>query len=220
MLKSFRTDIDNLKKKHLLINTYVDKYYDKHAENDFLGFFTRVIRKLADCERGSIFITDMGEETVWIEAGTEIERKEITVPRDSSMVGRVISSGKAEINNKMADKEGAHKDIDSSTGYSTNNAICVPVISLDGKKVTGAIQVLNKKKGGKFTRNDQKWLEEVAENIALNIEHAFLQQETLSMVDATFSVFTKLLNTLIIVTWVSIIGMTIASVFLYDILSS
>ena len=113
MLKHFRKDINDLKKKHLLVNTYVEKYYEKFAENDFLDFFTRIICELVDCERSSIFITDLGEETVWLEVGTGIGRKQITVPRDSSMVGRVISGGKAEICNNMADREGAHKEVDS-----------------------------------------------------------------------------------------------------------
>ncbi len=88
------------------------------------------------------------------------------------MVGRVISGGKAEISNNMADREGAHKEVDSSTGYSTYSAICVPVISLDGAQVTGAIQVLNMKNRGEFNQGDQKWLEDIAENLQLNIEHA------------------------------------------------
>ena len=117
MLKQFRRDIDKLREKHRLINTYVENYYDKSAEKDYLNFFINIINKLVNGERSSIFISDMENEMVWLEAGTGIERKQITVPKDGSMVGRVISSGKPEINNNMALQEGAHKGVDSATGF-------------------------------------------------------------------------------------------------------
>ena len=136
MLKQFRKDIDILREKHQLINTYVENYYDKSAEKDYLNFFISIISKLINAERSSIFISDIEDETVWLEAGTGIERKQITVPKDSSMVGRVISSGKPEINNTMAVQEGTHKGVDSATGFSTRNAICVPVVNRQRRLVS------------------------------------------------------------------------------------
>lgn len=215
MLKQFRKDIELLREKHRLINTHVEKYYDKSSEKDYLNFFISIISKIVKGERSSIFINDIENETVWLEAGTGIERKQITVPRDSSMVGRVILSGKSEINNNMTVQEGTHKEIDSSTGFSTRNAICVPVKSQDRKHITGAIQVLNKESGGTFNIDDEKWLENIGEHIQSYIEHAYLHQETLSLMDKVFNTSGQLLTILGVITIVSTTGFIFISAITY-----
>ena len=220
MLKQFRRDVDILREKHRLINTYVENYYDKSAEKDYLNFFISIINKLVNGERSSIFISDMENEMVWLEAGTGIERKQITVPKDSSMVGRVISSGKSEINNNMAVQEGTHKSVDSATGFSTRNAICVPVKSLDRECVTGAIQVLNKENGGVFNEDDKKWLENIAEHMQSYIEHVYLNQETLSVMDKVCNTSSKLLTILGVMTLLSMTGFIFVSAITYGLLSN
>ena len=158
-------------------------------------------------ERSSIFISDPEKNTVWLEVGTGIDRKQITVHKEGSMVGGVMACGEAHISNDMEAQEGAHKEVDSSTGFSTRNAICVPVKSLDGKRVTGAIQVLNKNNGEPFNKDDQKWLEDVARNLQFNIEHIYLQQETMSMVDKVFHSISQLWTILVAVTLASMTGL-------------
>ena len=207
MLKKFRKSIEKLKDENQLINAHAETYYDESAEKDYLDFFLRVINRLLDGERSSIFISDPKNDTVWLEVGTGIERKQITVPKEGSMVGGVIVCGEAHISNDMAAQEGAHKEVDSTTGFTTHNAICVPVKSLDGKRITGAIQVLNKKNGESFNENDLKWLEDIAQNLQFNIEHIYLQQETLSIVDKVFNAVNQLWTILVAVTLVSMTGL-------------
>ena len=122
------------------------------------------------------------------------------------MVGGVISCGEAHISNDMEAQEGAHKDVDSATGFVTHNAICVPVKSLDGKRITGAIQVLNKKNAESFNEDDQKWLEDIAQNLQFNIEHIYLQQETMSVVDKAFHAISRLWTILVAVILASMTG--------------
>ena len=207
MLNDFRKNMDQLREKNALISSQVETYYDESAEKDYLDFFTRIINKLVDSERSSIFINNPENETVWLEVGTGVERKQITVPKQGSMVGTVIASGKAEINNEMMSQEGAHKNVDTSTGFVTRNAICVPVKSLDGKQVTGAIQVLNKGNDDSFNDEDQKWLEDIAQNIQFNIEHVYLQQETLGIMDKVLTAFGQLWTTFIVVVMASMAGL-------------
>lgn len=215
MLKNFRASIDKLKEENKLINSHVETYYDESAEKDYLDFFTRIINKLVNSERSSIFISDPENDTVWLEVGTGIERKQITVPKDGSMVGGVIACGEAHISNDMGTQEGAHKKVDSATGFTTHNAICVPVKSLDGKRTTGAIQVLNKKDGESFNEDDQKWLEDIAQNLQFNIEHIYLQQETMSIVDKVFKAINQLWTILVAVTLVSMAGLSLFLISLW-----
>lgn len=207
MLKKFRKSIDKLKEQNQLINARVETYYDESAEKDYLDFFTRVINRLLDGERSSIFISDPENNTAWLEVGTGIERKQITVPKEGSMVGGVIACGEVHITNDMEAQEGAHKEVDSATGFTTHNAICVPVKSLDGKRITGAIQVLNKKSGEPFNAHDQKWLEDIARNLQFNIEHIYLQQETLTIVDKVFNAINQLWTILVAVVLASMTGL-------------
>lgn len=197
MLRNVRESINKLKEKHRLINSHVENYYDESTEQEHLEFFTRIINRVVQGERSSIFINDPEKESVWLEVGTGIESRQITVPREGSMTGRVIASGMAEINNEMETHYGIHKEVDSSTGFTTRNSICVPVKSLDGKQVTGVIQVLNKENDGLFDEGDQKWLEEIAKHIQLNIENIYLHQESMSITDKALEAFTKLWNILI-----------------------
>lgn len=207
MLKNIRNSVHKLKEQHQLINSHVEAYFDESADKDYLGFFTRILNKIVHGERSSIFINDPNKETVWLEVGTGVQRKEITVPSETSMVGRVIASGKAEINDDLSDQEGAHQDVDSSTGSIMRNAICVPVKSLDGKEVTGAIQVLNKANGESFNEEDQKWLEDIARNIQFKIEHVYLQQESMSVTDKVFEAFSKLWSIFLVTTAIAIAGL-------------
>lgn len=185
MLKNIRESVHKLKEEHELINSHIDTYYDESAEDNYLDFYTRLITKLLRGERGSIFINDPQDETVWSEVGTGTNRKHVTVHKENSMVGRVISSGEAEISNDMEDQEGAR------------NAICVPVKSMDKKQVTGVIQVVNKEGKESFDKEDQKWLEDIAHNIQFNIEHISLHQGSLNITDKIFEAIGKLFKVLV-----------------------
>jgi GAF domain-containing protein len=200
MLKNLRESISKLEEEHELINAHLEEYYDESAENNYLDFFTRIISKVADGEKSSIFINDRENESVWHEVVTGTGQKHIHESKDDTMVNKVIATGKAEINNDMVDQKEAH---------TARNAICVPVKSLDGKRVTGVIQVLNKGNGGSFNEDDQNWLEDIAQNIQFNIEHISLHQGSLSITDKVFGVFSKLWTLLTILFLVSVAGFTL-----------
>ncbi len=215
MFKKFRKEMNDLKQKRQFVNTYMDKYHDDSAKHDFFSFFVRIICKIIAGERCGIYITDLENKTVWLEAGTGFERKEIAVPlTTNSMVGKVISTGTAIINNDMAAQEGFHKNVDSSSGLETRNGICVPVKSLSNDRVTGAIQMLNKENGEVFTEKDQQWLEYIAENIQFNIEQTFLQQETLSLMDRISSTLSKLWLIFLITVLLFLVAMFVGSIVL------
>ncbi|MBW2506601.1 MAG: sigma-54-dependent Fis family transcriptional regulator, partial [Deltaproteobacteria bacterium] len=65
------------------------------------------------------------------------------------------------------------------TGFVTNNMICAPIKSATTHGITGAIQILNKRLSGTFTKEDMSQLEEVAKYLALSIENIIINQEIL-----------------------------------------
>ena len=55
-------------------------------------FFVRILPKLFEAERCTVFIIEMGTEKICSMYGTGIEGKRIEPPRKGSIVGKVITS--------------------------------------------------------------------------------------------------------------------------------
>ena len=81
--------------------------------------------------------------------------------------------------------------MDEKTGFVTRDILCIPIKSLDGAEVTGAVQILNKKGGGTFNDEDRMLLEEMAHFLELTIENIFFNQETANVLDNMHSMMTK-----------------------------
>ena len=109
-------------------------------------------------------------------SGTGLNEKQLQVPTKNSIVGRVMSSGEHVIEDDLEDQVGAHDIVAVKTGFVTRTALCVPVHGVTTKKVVGAIQVLNKRRGC-FDDADRKILETLAFHLEMNIENIFLRQE-------------------------------------------
>jgi transcriptional regulator with GAF, ATPase, and Fis domain len=142
-------------------------------------FYVKILPKIMGAERCTIYIIEMATEKICSIFGTSLEERQIEPPRDGSIVGEVISSGKGIIVNDMETREGFHTHVDTETGFSTRNMICTPIKSVSTHGVTGAIQVLNKRLHGSFTKDDLAQLEEVANYLALSIENIIINQEIL-----------------------------------------
>ena len=154
---------------------------DPKRESAFLEFYVRLIPRVLNAERCSVFVLDPASNKVWLKAGTALRERGIEVPLDNSIVGEVIVSGKPVITSDLQSRDGAHKTVDTTTGFVTREIICVPIRSADGTKVTGAIQVLNRKGGGRFTEEDQSFLAEVGEHFQGIVESIFVSQEAVGM---------------------------------------
>jgi transcriptional regulator with GAF, ATPase, and Fis domain len=144
-----------------------------------IKFYVKILPKITGAERCTIYIIEMATEKICSIFGTGLEERQIEPPRDGSIVGEVISSGKGIIVNDLETRDGFHTHVDTETGYSTRNMICVPIKSASTHGVTGAIQVLNKRLHGSFTKDDLAQLEDVANYLALSIENIIINQEIL-----------------------------------------
>ena len=142
-------------------------------------FYVKILPKITGAERCTIYIIEMSTEKICSIFGTGLEERQIEPPRDGSIVGEVISSGKGVLVNDLDTREGFHTNADEETGYSTRNMICAPIKSASTHGITGAIQVLNKRLHGSFAKEDLVQLEEVANYLALSIENIIINQEIL-----------------------------------------
>ncbi|MBI3044679.1 MAG: GAF domain-containing protein [Betaproteobacteria bacterium] len=154
---------------------------EPQSESKLLEFYVRLIPRVLDAQRCSVFIHDPANGKVWLKAGTGVTERGIEVSVKDSIVGDVIASGKPVIAIDLVSRDGAHKTVDTTTGFRTQDVICVPIHAKDRTKITGAIEVLNKNSGGKFNEQDQAFLEETAEHFQSAVESIFLTQEAVGM---------------------------------------
>lgn len=164
----------DLKAKH----ETVEKAWRKRDGNmELLQFFVAIMPKALDAERCSIFILDPQSDKVWVQCGTGLAEKTVEVPTSGSLVGRAVSTGKPIIEHDMENHVGPHDHVAVRTGFVTRNALCVPVHGLTTKRVTGAIQILNKRGSLKFGQEDLNTVEKLAFLLQMNIENIYLRQE-------------------------------------------
>jgi len=155
----------------------ISRVWRKTGNKELLQFFVDTMPKVLSAERCSIFILDPENKNVWLQCGTRLTEKQVTVPKHDSLVGRVISTGECEFETDMDTLVGSHGVVDMQTGFVTRSALCVPVHGITQDKVTGAIQVLNKLGGKSFGDEDRIILERLSRLLQLNIENIYLRQE-------------------------------------------
>lgn len=159
----------------------IDETWKNTGNKPLLNFLVDLIPRALECERCSIFILNPESDNVWLQCGTELEEREVTVRLNDSMVGRVISSGKFHVEHNMENRSGGHEWVDVQTGFVTHNAMCVPILSSSENEVIGVIQILNKKPNFEFEDEDREILEKLALHIHTNIENIFLRQQMVEL---------------------------------------
>jgi len=154
------------------------------GDDPLLDFYVRVMAKMLDAERCSIFIREPDSGKVWLKCGTALGQRDIVVDIDTSVVGKVVKTGETVFIENMEHLPGPHKAVDARTGFTTRNILCIPVTTLDGKIIAGAVQVLNKHGGTvRFNDEDETMLEDSAHFLQLAIETAYVNQLSAGALD-------------------------------------
>jgi len=154
---------------------------DPKQDTTLLDFYVRIAPRLLNAERCSIFIHDPQNQKIWLKTGTGVTERGIEVSVKDSVVGEVIATGKPVIARDLQSRDGTHKKVDTTTGFVSREIICVPIRSKDGGRITGAIQVLNKKSGAGFNEEDQAFLEEMGNHFQSIVESIYLGQQALDV---------------------------------------
>jgi len=177
---------------------YLDVDWQKE-EHPLLNFYVKIMPVVLNAERCSIFIHDPDKSITWLKVGTGLAERDIEVTGEyESVVGKVITTGEHKIVTGLdRDENGIHKQLADKTGFVTRDILCIPLKSLDGNKVTGAVQLLNKKDGTAFNDADLKLVEEVAHYLELTIENIYFNQEITGVLDTTFNLLEKITYILI-----------------------
>lgn len=156
---------------------------DADGEHKLFSFYNRIMTKVTNSERCSIFIHDPKRDSVWLKAGTGMEERDIEVPVQSSVAGEAILTGNTIVVANMDDHKSAHKTVQEATGFVTRNILCVPIKSPVLGQITGVFQLLNKNDNGEFTDQDISLAEEIAEHLQIETDRIFVDQEALELIE-------------------------------------
>jgi len=172
-----KSSLENKLEKIRAKQEKLEQSWKQTGNKELLQFFIDIMPRVLNVERCSIFILDPEEDKVWLQCGTGLEEKQVSVPTRGSVVGRVISSGQSWKDMELELSVGEHDVVSMKTGFVARNTLCVPVFGVTTNRVTGAIQVLNKIGSSGYTDDDEAILGRLAYQLQMNIESIFLRQE-------------------------------------------
>lgn len=155
--------------------------------NRLLNVFLEKICNTLKCDAGSVFLVDSQRDELKLVAAkgsADTMIHSIPFKIGNGICGRVVQTQEAKIVNNPQEEEFFNSNVDTVTGFKTNNILCVPMISTG--RVIGAIELLNKK--GKFTEEDLELVMLTASQISLVVETSRLYAEILKLKNFTDSI--------------------------------
>jgi Nif-specific regulatory protein len=125
--------------------------------------------KHVDAERATIFILDKTKGELWAKVALGVSD---TIRFDARLgiAGAVLIAGKALVVEDAYRSPLFYPSIDSLTGFHTRNIMSVPVRT-PKQEIFGVFQVLNKREG-KFTSEDEHFVQALANHAAIALENA------------------------------------------------
>eukprot|EP00002_Diphylleia_rotans_P016862 TRINITY_DN3276_c0_g1_i2.p1 TRINITY_DN3276_c0_g1~~TRINITY_DN3276_c0_g1_i2.p1 ORF type:complete len:789 (+),score=165.62 TRINITY_DN3276_c0_g1_i2:56-2422(+) len=118
-----------------------------------------LIQIVVGADRCSIYVHDStrSELCTLYSAGSDVMH--LRIPDSTGIAGSVFGSGQSvNIPDAYSDPR-FYSSVDQNTGYKTKSVLCSPIKIANGTKIAGVVQVLNKRGGGAFSREDERQLE-------------------------------------------------------------
>lgn|GEM_PF-3773153 len=143
-----------------------------------LNQIMNIIVELADCEKSSILLIDRktGELRFASASGTQFEMlKDIVVPRQGSIAGTVLETGKPVVISNAQNDPRLFKQVDRRVDQVTETLMGVPMEI--GGRIIGVLEALNKRGGRPFDQEDVETLQMFAPQAAAAIENTRLIEE-------------------------------------------
>src|SRR3989442_11887235 len=137
--------------------------------DELLNIITVEAAKLLDAERATIFLLDKDKGELWAKVALGVSD---TIRFDARLgiAGAVLIAAKPLVVEDAYKSPLFYPSIDSLTGYHTRNILSVP-LRTPKQEVIGVFQVLNKKEG-KFTTEDEHFVQALANQAAVALENA------------------------------------------------
>lgn len=130
--------------------------------------------KVLEAERTSIWVVDprSGELFTRVAEGMDAVR----VPKGKGIVGAVAESGQTVLIPDAYSDARFNPEVDRKSGFRTREILCVPLKDVEGKRVVGVLQALNKKDGA-LGSYDVELASIVGAQAGVALEQAALREE-------------------------------------------
>ena len=146
-----------------------------------LKYTMDMIREVMNVEAGSLLFLENNELEIAVAFNIKIKSmKKFRLKLGQGIAGYVAARGEAIIVNDTEKSSHFFPIIDEISGFTTQSALCVPMISQG--RVIGVIEVMNKV-NGEFSNADKDLLQAIATSVCIALENARLYEETLSMAE-------------------------------------
>jgi Nif-specific regulatory protein len=164
-----------VKQPHSILDKYtalLDISSRLNSEKNFeqlLKLIADEATKHVDAERATIFILDKEKGELWAKVALGVENM-IRFDSRLGIAGAVLIAGKALVVEDAYRSPLFYPSIDSLTGFHTRNILSVP-LRTPKQEIFGVFQVLNKREG-KFTTEDEHFVQALANHAAIALENA------------------------------------------------
>jgi HD-GYP domain-containing protein (c-di-GMP phosphodiesterase class II) len=179
---SFRAELQTLKKLVLLQKAKQRLLSGKQPSpvevDTLLSDYLKVILNLTNTSAGSIMVHEDDALVFRASFGPGSRRlKQQRLPEDEGIAGWVFRTGRTYLSSDVSrDPRWSHR-ISAELRYSTRNILAAPLRT--AQKVLGVVEIINKKDGKPFGREDKEMLETLAGQLALDVAYADLLSRSL-----------------------------------------
>lgn len=167
------------------INTICTAAHHLTSIEDILDVSLRNAMELLNAKRGSIFLTDENGKELTLKASfgmNTTQQKKLVKQMGEGIVGKVAEQKKPIIVDDIH-KDGRFKNYQSGHYYKSPSFICSPLMIKD--QLIGVINIAEKESGESFERKDLELLDFISNQIAVNHQHAYLNQSLQSTQEET-----------------------------------
>ncbi len=167
----------NLRNRERKLKLLLDLSLRFQAERDVDRLIATVwenLTQVLEAERSSLFLLD--EDTGELYSVVAQEEGEIRFPSDRGIAGAVLAAGRGELVADAYADPRFNPEVDRKTGFRTRSILAAPLLTSNGRPF-GVAQVLNRRDGRPFDREDLELLESLCRLAGVAIETQILARE-------------------------------------------
>lgn len=138
------------------LQNQLDQITEKTNVHELVERILSAAMTAVDSENGSLLLLDEESgELVFVKVFGEAQGKleHFRLPKGKGVAGWVVANRTSRLVDEASKDPYFTPEVDKLTGMETYTLICVPL--LDGNRVMGALEVVNKRKGGSFSEADR-----------------------------------------------------------------
>jgi len=134
----------------------------------------RIVQDEIPVDRCTLFVVDRKQKLLRSFIAQGVEEFEITLPMGEGLGGYAAATGEPlDIEDAYADERFQPK-FDEQFGYTTKDALCLPVFNCDGA-IVGVLQLLNRTRP--LNREDKEFLSSMCTYLGLALQNAWVHRE-------------------------------------------